>query len=369
MHAIDPTKPRKIAIISPSLDAGGGERVFINLANEFVEQGIPVELVVFRSGGELAALLDKRVQVIDLNTRLRSSFMPIRKYLKQQAPPVIISGPQYLNFMVILANRFAGRKTKVIATHHNFHDAELKKLGLIGRLSTFLLRTLYPLAFKVVAVSDGLKKYLAEDIKIRPDNIVRIYNPVVNPALYQLANQEPAHNWFTGTNRPEVIISVGRLVTVKNFRSLINAFALIRDKTTASLVIIGNGPEMTDLKTLVADLGLQDRIQIPGSMANPYAYIARSQLLVVPSNSETFSIAIVEALALGIPVVSTDTIGATEVLANGEFGKLVPIGNVAALAEGMVYALNNKQDPAKIRQRAQDFTAQRISMEYLKLTE
>ncbi|WP_170137671.1 glycosyltransferase [Chitinophaga dinghuensis] len=351
----------------PSLSGGGGEKVFVNLANELAEKGLIVELVIFHSGGILEPLLSGKVSKVVLNTRLKKSLFPIMSYMKGNKGAVIFTGPQYLNFMAIAANRLTGRKCSIIATHHNFPDSELKALGIVGKYAGSLMKWLYPKAERVVAVSDGLRQYLVESIRLSPEKVKRIYNPVVNELLYSLAKAEAGHPWLERTADVRVIIAIGRMVSVKNFELLIQAFAVLaQEDASLRMIIIGDGPERDNLLHSTRNTGFEDRVDFPGEKTNPYAYLSRSAVMVSSSDSETFSITTVEAMALGIPVVATATAGVKEVLENGKYGRMVPVRTTPEiLAEAIRIELQQPREMRPVQERANEFSCARIAREYV----
>jgi glycosyltransferase involved in cell wall biosynthesis len=212
---------------------------------------------------------------------------------------------------------------------------------------------------------------VAEDLiktsKMPPQKTHVVYNPVVYPGLEQEARQSISHPWFQSDN-PPLILAVGRLAVAKDYPTLLRAFSLVCRKRKAHLLILGEGRERPRLEALVRKLGLIDNVQMPGFVRNPYAYMAHARLLVLSSRWEGFGNVLVEALACGTPVVSTDCGGGIrEVLADGRFGMLVPVGDAEALAEAILETLQTPPDRAMLRQRAQDFTVEKSVKEYLRV--
>jgi len=141
-------------------------------------------------------------------------------------------------------------------------------------------------------------------------------------------------------------LSIGRLTKAKNYSTLIEAFAKVRQQRDVRLAILGNGEERPSLEGLVRRLGLENDVWLPGFVDPPYPYLARASVFVQSSIWEGFPTVIVEALAFGVPVVSTDCpSGPREILENGRFGELVPVGDVEALADAIRRALDVPHDP------------------------
>jgi glycosyltransferase involved in cell wall biosynthesis len=234
-----------------------------------------------------------------------------------------------------------------------------------------LIKIISSLFFRYADAAICISKGVAEDfIKttgMPPQKTHVVYNPIVYPGLEQEARQSISHPWFATGNKP-VILAVGRLVVAKDYPTLLNAFSLLNRKRQANLLILGEGRERLRLEALVRQLGLTENVQMPGFVKNPYAYMARARLLVLSSRWEGFGNVLVETLACGTPVVSTDCKGGPgEILEGGRFGRLVPVGDAQALAAAMLETLQTPPDRAMLRQRAQDFTLEKSVKEYLRV--
>jgi glycosyltransferase involved in cell wall biosynthesis len=193
-----------------------------------------------------------------------------------------------------------------------------------------------------------------------------IHNPVVTPELYRLAAEPVDHPWFGCADVP-VILGVGRLNSAKAFDTLIRAFSLIRQQIPARLLILGEGEDRASLESLVQQLGLQQDVQLPGFVANPFAYMRVCSLFVLSSRWEGFGNVLAEALACGARVISTDCpSGPAEILANGRFGRLVPVDDAAALADGVITSLRSGEriDAAAASER---FVEEKIVDRYLEV--
>jgi glycosyltransferase involved in cell wall biosynthesis len=192
-----------------------------------------------------------------------------------------------------------------------------------------------------------------------------IYNPVVTNELTTLARGEVAHPW---ANDPQVplVLAVGRLVPQKDFATLLRAFSLLRRRCRCRLAILGDGAERAPLESLARQLGLTENVAFCGFVANPYAWMARSRLVVASSKWEGLPTVLIEAMATGTPVVSTDCpSGPREILDGGTFGTLVPVGNAEALADAIAAALGAANDPDRLQRRAQTFSVNSAVDAYL----
>jgi glycosyltransferase involved in cell wall biosynthesis len=203
--------------------------------------------------------------------------------------------------------------------------------------------------------------------RIAPSQIRVIYDPTVTPQMARQASLPSGHPWLDAKDRP-VVLGLGNLIAIKDFETLIRAFARLRETQPAHLVILGEGPERGKLEQLARQLGVAADVDLPGFIANPYPFLARTDVFVLASRVEGLSNAIIEALACGCPVVSTDCpSGPSEVLEHGRYGRLVPVGDDAALATAIDASLRNRPDPDALRHRAASFSMERTTESYLQL--
>jgi glycosyltransferase involved in cell wall biosynthesis len=228
----------------------------------------------------------------------------------------------------------------VVTVHNTMSQSTPDQGGLAGGLSLRLLRTFYPWARSVVAVSRGAADDLARTTGLPRERVQVVYNPVITPAMLALARQRPDHPWF-GAGQPPVILGVGRLTRQKDFPTLIRAFAEVRRCRPARLIVLGEGEDRAGLEALIGELGLNDDVALPGFRENAMAYMAGSALFALSSAWEGLPTVLIEALAAGTRVVSTDCpSGPREVLHDGRLGALVPVGDAPGLARAMVNALD-----------------------------
>jgi glycosyltransferase involved in cell wall biosynthesis len=180
-----------------------------------------------------------------------------------------------------------------------------------------------------------------------------------------LASEKLDHRWFEDNEDP-VILGVGRLNEQKDFQTLLRAFANVLKKRHAYLVILGEGEERSSLEVLSEELNVAHRVHMPGFVRNPYKYMARSDVFVLSSKFEGFGNVIVEAMACGCPVVSTNCrSGPTEILENGKWGRLVPVEDPLRMSNAINESIASPLPPSK--ERAQDFTAEVIMDQYCSL--
>jgi glycosyltransferase involved in cell wall biosynthesis len=330
-----------IAFFLPSVRGGGAQRVIVNLAQGITERGLPVDVVLATAEGVFLDHLPPAVRVVDLGgRRLRESIIPLARYLRREQPRVLVSSMSHANLIALWAAKLARRATPVVVTVHNtMSQSGPDQGGLSGAVSMRLLRTFYPLARGVVAVSRGAADDLALTSGLSRERVEVVYNPVITPDLLALARQQPQHPWFDA-GQPPVILAAGRLTRQKDFHTLIRAFAELRRARHARLIVLGEGEDRPSLEALIGELELADDVALPGFRDNAMAYMANSVLFVLSSAWEGLPTVLIEALAVGTRVVSTDCpSGPREILQDGRLGALVPVGDAPALARAMAEAL------------------------------
>jgi glycosyltransferase involved in cell wall biosynthesis len=335
--------PGPIAFFLPSVRGGGAQRVIVNLVQGIVQRGEPVDLALAVAEGVFLDQLPRQARVVDLRAgRLIGSLVPLIRYLRRERPRVLISSMSHANLVALWAAKLARTATPVMVTVHNTMS---ESTGSNGGLERRLLRAFYPWATWIVAVSRGAADDLARTTGVPRSRVDVVYNPVITPAILAQAEGPLEHPWFA-PGAPPVILGVGRLTRQKDFFTLIRAFAELRRRRCARLIILGEGEDRSALEALVAGLGLHDDRSLPGFRDNAPAYMARSALFVLSSVWEGLPTVLIEALAAGTPVVSTDCpSGPREILQEGRLGALVAVADAPALAGAMERALDHGNPP------------------------
>ena len=360
----------RIAFFLPTLCGGGAERVMVNLAQAMTDRGLPVDLVVGAAEGELVSQLPPAVRLVELRVpRVLRSLGPLTAYLRREQPRVVVASMGHANLVALWAGKLARRGTPVVVTVHNTMSQSTPQQGrLAGWLWPHLLRTFYPWASSVVAVSRGAADDLARTAGLPRERVQVIYNPVITPTMLALSRQAANHPWFA-VGQPPVVLGVGRLSRQKDFATLIRAFAGLRQRREARLMILGEGEERPRLEALASELGLTQDVALPGFRDDAAALMARSELFVLSSAWEGLPTVLIEALAAGTRVVSTDCpSGPREILQEGRLGALVPVGDPAALTAAMVAALDRPRCPAPL-DALTPFTRDAAVDHYLRLIE
>ncbi len=338
----------------------------LNIAHGLLAEGIPVEMILLRKRGAFAALLPREATVVELGARnLLAAIPPLARYLRRERPAAFLAALALANLASVAAHRLAGSPTRLVLSVHTTYSQSYprKKHRLLRTVVPRLMRWLYPLADAVVAVSQGAARDLVSYLGLSPAHVQTIYNPVIGPDFYARAAQPVDHPWFA-PGQPPVIASVGRLVKAKDYATLLRAFALVQPQHDSRLLILGEGRERAALEAQVRELGLEAVVQLPGYAENPYAALARARLLVLSSAWEGFGNVLVEALALGTPVIATDCpSGPREILRDGAYGVLCPVGDPDRLAQAMLAELRQPEKTAPDFPAA-TYTAETVARQY-----
>lgn len=291
-------------------------------------------------------------------------------YLSSHRTDVLISTTTFLNLVALWARKRVSA-SRVIATEHTHLSTviQFNRDQWRRRFLPPLVARTYAWADAIVAISDGVRDDLLQLTGLATDRVLRIYSPFLTPDLDHQALASVDHEWFAPGN-PPVILAAGHLVKQKDFRILVRAFALVRAQRPARLVILGDGAARPILTDDARTLGVQDDVDLPGWVDNPFPYMRSASVFVLSSVWEGLSGVLIEALACGCPVVSTDCpSGPSEVLDRGRFGKLVPPRDPRALAAAIVATLDDPPDRTMLVRRASDFSLERATAEYITLIE
>ncbi len=336
----------RFAVYLPSLLGGGAERSMLNLAIGWARHQVAVDLVLSEAKGPYMKMVPPEVRVVDLKARRVLASLPaLTRYLRRERPVGMVSALDHANVVAVWASRLAGVGTRVAVCMQNTpsHDAHHAS-SLRGRLTPLAMRLFYPWATGIVGVSQGVVDDFARLSGTR-QKVWVIHNPVVVPELFEKAAEPVDHPWLQ-PQQPPVLLGVGRLTRQKNFANLVRAFAEVRRQHPARLLILGEGEDRAALEALTRQLGLEGLVSLPGFVQNPYAYMKRAAVFVLSSDWEGLPTVLIEAMALGTKVVSTDCpSGPREILQGGRWGRLVPRQDAQALAQAISASLAEPQQP------------------------
>ena len=362
------TNQKRIAIILPTLQGGGAEIVNLILAREFIARGHTVDFVLMQAKGELLQQVPAGCEVLGLEAaRFRNGLLPLVRYLRKRRPDALLASMWPLTGLANLALLLARGAANFVAVEH----CNLETTPQIGFFERRILRRFgwlcYGRAVAVVAVSQGAAGALARSTGLHGERVTVIHNPSRSFDESTPPGEDAAilNWWSAGQGR---ILAIGALKEEKDYATLFRGFAKLCERRQARLVVLGEGRQRNSLTALAQQLGISDNLRMPGFCGNPFPFLQRCDAFATASRSEGFCNVILEALACGAPVVSTDcNYGPGEILENGAFGRLVPVGDAAALAEALDETLSTTHDCAMLRRRAAEFSPAAIADRYLQL--
>jgi glycosyltransferase involved in cell wall biosynthesis len=358
-----------LAIFLPSLAGGGAERMMLHLAAGVLAQGIAVHLVCADARGPYLGEVSSGCRLVDLKAqRVLLALPKLAAWLRENRPSVLLAAMDHANLIAIWAHTLAcvGPAVRLaVSVRSQLSVAAAHEPSWRGRTLPWLARRFYPRADDVIAVSEGVADDLADCLGLTRARITAIPNPVLSDDIDALASKPVEYPWLV-PGAPPVLLAAGRLTAQKDFPTLLWAFARLVPQRELRLVILGEGPVRAALEAEVDALGLRDRVSLPGFDENPFRWMARAHLFVLSSAWEGLPGVLIQAMACGTPVVSTDCpSGPREVLDDGRFGPLVPVGDAQALAAAMEQTLDAPLPAATLQERAAQYRVRPVTRRYL----
>jgi len=391
-------------VFLPNLGGGGAEASMLKIAGGLAERGLAVDLVLCRCQGALLGAVPAGVRVVELAPAVplvarlaalradpggvaalaptillarrplnRIEFLPgLARYLRRERPAAMLAALVGPNTMAVLARRLAGTELRVVVSQRNALGAYIEGHSTARKLHLpALIRRVWAQADAITAVSDGVADDLAAATGLPRERILTVHNPIVGPATAARAAAPVDHPWLA-PGQPPVVLGAGWLIAQKDFPTLLRAFALVRARRAARLVILGaakqageDRAERARLTALADGLGIAADVALPGFVENPLAWMAKAGVFVLSSRFEGLPGVLIEALATGCPVVATDCPhGPREILEDGRIGSLVPVGDVAAMAEAISSMLSQPTPRALLTNRAADFSIEAAVTRY-----
>ena len=322
---------------------GGGrkETVMWHLARGFSDAGYKVDVVLGNAASDYRYKIPDCARIVDLKTHgYTRSTLKLLFYLVRHRPKVLVSTLPFSAIPATLARVLSMTRCHLFVRICNNMARRIEhERRAFPWYVLFFLKHLPRLATGVIACSKGTAGEISRITGIPLNRIHVLYNPAIPDEMTRIAMEPVDHEWLVSRNN-RVILGVGRLAPQKNFAMLIRAFAKVRQKIDARLLILGEGPERARLERLVRDLGLENDVSLPGYVENPCAYMARARVFVLSSSWEGFGNVVAEAMAVGTRVVSTDCpSGPSEILDGGRHGILVPVDDVRAMASAILRVL------------------------------
>lgn len=361
---------KRLAVLISLSGEGGVERMVLNLVEAFAARpDLTVDLVLIREESPHLGDLPAGVNVVRLGVRHSAlAVLPLAAYLRRARPDALLAAKDRAGRAALRARRLAGVPTRVVIRIGTTLSEALRGKGALRRwLRCSPIRRLYGAADAIVAISQGVADDVAAISGVPAGRIAVIRNPVLTPRLPRLAAQPFSHPWLDDRAVP-VVMGMGRLTRQKDFPTLIRAFARLRRARPARLVILGEGRDRQALLALAEREGVAAGVALPGFQPNPYPWLARAAVFVLSSIWEGFGNVLAEAMALGVPVVSTDCrSGPRELLADGRYGPLVPVGDAEAMAQAIAAALDRPPAPEALKAAVAEYEVERSAGRYLEV--
>lgn len=345
---------------------GGVARVVVDLAGGFADEGLSAALVVTGSLRSRPPGLRAGVRLVQLGSEgLRSAFFPLVRYLRDARPRSLVSSMEHANVLAVWARAWAGEPTRLVLVTHGMISERLRHMW--GWRERVFLPPLIAVSYRKADAVVGVSGAVADDLRrfVPRDRVHRIYNPVVVPSPDGGEASGPTSGARSG--RP-VVLGAGRFTPLKDFPLLLEAFARARKERALDLVLLGDGDQKPILERRARELGVEADVSFPGRVDDPFPYYRRASVVVLSSRWEGFGNVLVEAMACGTPVVSTDCPGGPgEILENGRYGRMTPVGDAPALGEAILTTLDEPPDPERLRSRARDFSLDESVRAYRRL--
>lgn len=361
-----------VAFFVPTMGVGGAERVFASLANEMAARGLRVEYILLQAEGSLLETRHPGIEVRGLgSTSDLGGLLPLVRELRTRPPRVLISGLNVSNLLALWARPLgAPLRTRLVLTQHTHLTRDVAN-SPSPRAKQFLplAESFFPLADQIIAVSTGVAEDLAETLRLDPQKLHVAHNPIPIDEIIAQAAESVDDRPDLARRAPIRVVSVGRLHPQKDYLTLFDAFEQLLERgLDADLLILGEGPHREEHEARANTGLLKGRVLLPGFVDNPHRFVARSDVFVMSSAWEGFGNVLVESMAAGTPVVSTDCeSGPAEILEGGEHGPLVPVGDAKSLADAIEATLAAPKPAGQLLARARHFDPARVVDRYLEL--
>lgn len=360
---------RKVLFILNDLGGGGAERVFVNIANAFAANNITVEFLVGKKKGIYLDILNPSIQVIEVGgTSLLKYLSTIPRIFNTNNYTHIFTASHYTSTAAIISKKITGQPGKIYLTHHySFPESrQLKHMkgDAILKLIHFFIT---PYAHKIIAVSKGSLEWLRKFSHHKLQQGTFIYNPVFDDAIYSLAAEHV--NFPIEIIDKTVLLNVGRLAEQKDHLTLIKAFSILKQThPNAVLFILGTGALQSMLEKYIKEHDLSSFVFLMGFEPNPYKWMAKCDVLILSSLFEGFGNVLVEAMALGKTVVSTNCpSGPAEILQNGALGYLCPVKDPVEMSKAIAKAIQTPIDKEILIQATYQYRISEIVKKYLEI--
>lgn len=355
-------RPRRVALFMRRLREGGGEESTLALARGLAARGIAVDLLVLRIGSASGAA-PEGMRLIDFGgDGIVMACCRLLRYLGRARPDVLLTNNPGTGVPALVTKALVLRNLRVVFRYGNV--ISMQPVTHASRL----LKHVLPFADAIVAVSEGAADEFERTFPRVAPLVRHVPSPVVPPDLAEVAAARVEHPWF-GDGAAPIVLSAGRLAPEKDHAMLLRAFAEVVKLRNARLVVLGEGPERAGLTALARKLEISRCVDFPGDRRPPFPWMAKARVFVLSSGWEGLPRVLIEAMACGTPVVSTDCpYGPREILAGGRWGRLVPVGDSRSMAAAIVETLDAPPIPPDLLvRRANRWAAESSVVRHLKV--
>ena len=360
----------RICVFMHRFDDGGAEKVTIRLLNELRQRGHAVTLAVRYDEGPAKENLSPEIRVLDMalpkTGKVKKNLLNIRylaRLMDSGDYDVMVAILSDMSQVAALTKWFSRARLPLVSVLHSTLSVEEMSFRKIrNRLARFFDRQ-YD---KVIAVSDAVRKDYVNYSGTRPDKVVTVYNPIVDEAMFAKAKEKPDHPWLAEDRNFKTLLLAGRLSYAKNHPLMLRTLKRLRENGDYRLILLGEGELRQELTELTKQMELEPWVDFHGYVKNPYGYMAHADCVVLSSRYEGLPTVLVEALACGSRIVSTDCPSGPAEILQGKSGRLVPVEDEEALAQGIRAALESEPDRELLRRRAMDFTVEKATADFEK---
>lgn len=335
-----------ISLFLPRLSAGGAERVLIAIAEEIAKRGYRCDLVTAAAGGRWEQRVPNGVRHIVLGYSKPLHATPkLVRYLRRERPTALLSSVFAANVAAVLACELSGTSVRCVLREAYRAGEDAKTTSIATRLANqFVIGHLYRRAAAIIALSGGLARHIHHLSSIDEARLFVIPNPSLS-GTQKFAKSTPDRD-------PQLLVACGRLEPQKDFATLLRAVSIIRKHHACRLIVLGEGSEMSKLRSLTTELGIENAVEFHGYSASPEVWMQRATVFVSTSRIEGFPNVLLEALDNGCRIVSTNSSDAVgEILDSGRLGAIVPVGNPSAIAAAIISAFALPSAPLVLPQR------------------
>ena len=357
---------KRIAFIMHKFAGGGAERITILLANELIKVGYDVSMLVKINDGDIKDTLDSNIRTIELSSKKIDFFKNLYKKMNENSYDAVFGVSMGMSTYAIVINKILGNKQNLFPIIHSAMSKSYDSfIGIKCRLFKFLKNSFN----KSIVISEEARSDFLRITQLPDCKTMTIYNPVVSDDIREKSMEVNKHKWIANHEVP-VIVTAGRLTPQKNHKLLLESIALLLKERDVRCIILGQGELEKELKDFAYHLGIGEYVDFYGFTSNPYSFFKNADCFVLSSSWEGLPTVLIEALACGCPVVSTDCVsGPKEILDSGKYGKLVPEDNAMALSNAISQTLDESIDKNILMERSSFFTVERAVQNYINVIE